>query len=119
MKRIGAAVSILLLLIGGTYAGDNISDTAAGDNTSIVRKDFEHRLSNDTNTSTDYINNGVDVIVGEDTNRSSVKEKNVVFGDAEAIQTEKKSSPGFGPIATMIVFLSLVVMIRRVMIRRR
>ena len=112
MKRIGVVI-ILLLLIGGTYAKYNISDIAAEDNTSIdntsiVRKDFEHKLSNEskyTNTSTDYIGN-VDVTAIEDTNRSNA---------TETIPTEKKSSPGFGSIVTTIAFLSLVV----VMTRRR
>lgn len=126
MRKMGITIGILLLLIGGTYAEDNIpsvvaedniSNIIAEDNTSIAREDFAHRLSNDTNTSTNYVGN-VTTTVDKDTNGPSMKEdtkEDIAFGDTETIPVEKKSSPGFGIAITMIVFLSLVViMIRRI-----
>lgn len=123
VRKIFVMIGILLLFNGSTYAEDNIPIVAEDnvativavteDNTSITREDFVHKLSNGTKASTN--NNSIDMkvdedkVVDEDTNGSSTKEKDIIFGDTEKISTEKKSSPGFGSIVTIIVILSMVI----------
>ncbi len=106
IKIIGILISILLLLIGNVSAEDNRPDVAV--------EDSVNKTSNDTQNSSESTESIV-VITGEDANESSVIE-DIVLEDVQITQTEKKSSPGFGSMMTMTVFLSMAIIV--IMIRR-
>lgn len=107
MSRIGISVGIIMLLLtGNVYAEGNASD--------IVREDFVHEISENTsngtsNISADYIDTGpLDTIGGYNVT------EDIIFEDVQDTQTEKKSSPGFEVIMTMLAFLLVIIIVMRI-----
>lgn len=101
-KRIGIAVSILLLLIGSVYARNSIEEspnTSIGDLPNISIENMS-----DSNT-TEILEEGG--VVYKENNTENI------FAEGETTSTEKKSSPGFGSIITMIILSVIVVIIKR------
>lgn len=106
MKKIGAIISFLLLLIGGAYAEENISEGVAKEDSIGPSGNIINESESVDNTS----NVGVDIISNESIDTGNT----IVIEDAIQEQTtEKRSSPGFEYLMSFISLLSVVFIIKR------
>lgn len=106
--KIGITVSILLLIIGSVYAKNSTEDSS-----NVLTENTPNISIGDTpNISIGDINgsNAKEDIALEE---GGVLDKNITGNSFEEGGTEKKPSPGFGSIITVIIFLSAIVIIRR------
>lgn len=111
MKKIGAIVTFILLLIGGVYAKDNMSDD-------ISREDFISISGDTINESESADMNLIETTnvsedVSEDTGSEDTGNTIVIEDDVQEPTTDKKSSPGFEYMMSFISLLSAVFTFKR------
>lgn len=111
MIKAGILISILLLLIGSVYAESNASD--------IVREDFVHRISNDTNNTNQSSNESVSYTENDMMNAVNYTDKDSgeYVDDINMVEDGKypntpigaKPSPGFESIIVIMTILLMTI----------
>lgn len=111
MIKAGILIGVLLLLIGSVYAEDNTSG--------IVREDFIHRISNDTNSSNQSSNESVSYTEDDMMNAINYTDKDSgeYVDDINMVEDGKypntpigtKPSPGFESIVAIMAILLMTI----------